>query len=212
MFPDHLRKLLIHRYNDILRVGKMRINGDLVQWETAGPVTMQLQNFIETIFAKLQSTYDAVDEILLQKAVFLFCKAVSMNYAMVNVLELLHRKFGEPCTVHSNCRQGARLEYRLEIRPGDDGLVCVANLQWRLQNNVTIMPSPEGDACAEGAVKGTLSSVQTEFIILRSCGVRVSPYLVKCRAVQSGLCMRMSAARRLDQHCMVVPEALDAEL
>lgn len=57
------------------------------------------------------------------------CKAVSINYALIEVVLMVQRRVGVLCTIETREDYGSGLvEYHVELRPGN--LMCVS-LSWR---------------------------------------------------------------------------------
>lgn len=140
------------QYADVLRAGKIRVNGELVSWSTETSTELQLAAFCEAFIAKLLSfpAFLGATDTMLKHAPYLFCKAVSFNYVLFEVLELLRRKTGAICSIETRSPLGkSMVEYSADILPGFVLQVCVA---FKGRNNI-VFHDPEN---AETHVKGTL--------------------------------------------------------
>jgi len=84
------------------------------------------------------------------------CKAVSINYALIEVLLLVRRKAGCMCTIETTDALGGLVSYVIEARP--DQMVHI-RLCWRGKNNIVY----RDPLTASRKVKGTLSCMETEF-------------------------------------------------
>lgn len=159
--PRHIADDVILRYADILRVGRLRFNGELLAWSTDGTTQRQLQAFVEVLLPQLEHLPEVVAEALdgdeLGEVLLCICKAVSINYVLFDVLNLLRNKTGKVCSIDSRTRNGGNAaEYFVDARPG---LRFDAGIAWSTRNNVV--------ACVPGSSStqkvGTLSRVQTGF-------------------------------------------------
>eukprot|EP00427_Karlodinium_veneficum_P036929 CAMPEP_0169299294 /NCGR_PEP_ID=MMETSP1016-20121227/66975_1 /TAXON_ID=342587 /ORGANISM="Karlodinium micrum, Strain CCMP2283" /LENGTH=298 /DNA_ID=CAMNT_0009391499 /DNA_START=24 /DNA_END=920 /DNA_ORIENTATION=+ len=150
---------ILRRYADVLRVGRLILNGSEVCWSTVGSTASQLQAF-SAVFCKslrpLKETRDLDDKVLCQ-AVYWFCKVVSINYALSDVLDVVKAKLGEGCSIMTTDPSGRSLvEYNVEVSPE---LQMHVNLSWRQKGNI-VFCDPK---TAKKKVKGTLSSLATTF-------------------------------------------------
>jgi len=159
--PERTVKDLISRYADILRVGSLRFNGESLTWCTNGSTESQLEAFVAVVLPQLQQLPDVVKKGLdhdnLIEMLLCICKAVSINYVLFDVLNLLQRKTGKLCNIESRAKNGANsAQYFVNTSPG---LFFDAGITWAMCDNVT--------ACEPGACKkqvmGTLSKVQVGF-------------------------------------------------
>jgi hypothetical protein len=146
------------QYADVLRAGKIRLNGEWVIWCTNTSTELQLASFHAAFVAKLNSVTSLITDtdVTLRNVPYLFCKAVSFNYVLIEVLELLKRKTGAACTIETRSSLGDSLvEYSVDFLPENVMQVCVT---FNGQGNV-VCHDPEN---AETQVKGTLSCLKAE--------------------------------------------------
>jgi len=97
----------------------------------------------------------ASDEVL-QQAIYWVCKAVSINYALIEVLLLVRRKAGCMCTIETADALGCMVTYVIEARPKQ---MVHIRICWRGKNNIVY----RDPLTASKKVKGTLSCMETEF-------------------------------------------------
>lgn len=157
--PQPLAADIVQQYADVLRVGRMRVNGSEVCWSTSGSTPSQLKAlsaaFCGTL-RKLPESKDLEDGVLCQ-ALYWFCKVVSINYALFEVLHLVNEKVGKECTIRTSGKGGKSIvDYSVEVRA--DQLMRV-KVSWSEKGNI-IYCDPR---TAKKTVKGTLSSLVTEF-------------------------------------------------
>lgn len=157
--PPDLAAEILHRYADVLRVGRLILNGSEVCWSTSGSTESQLEA-LSTSFSKslkdLPEVRDLEDSIL-SRVVYWFCKVVSINYALSDVLDVVKSKLGEGCSIMSSGHSGRRcVEYNVEVLPDRK---MRAFISWQQKGNV-VYCDPR---TAKKKVKGTLSSLVTEF-------------------------------------------------
>jgi len=160
--PRPVAEEILKRYGDVLRVGSIRVNGESLTWHTDTSMELQLRSFSENFFARLRLLLPhlaALDPGVLRFATYWFCKAVSINYALIEVVLLLKRKVGVLCTIETREDYGPGLvEYCVDIRPGQRMKV---SLKWRKGDNI-IYCNPE---TASKQVKGSLTQLETEFLL-----------------------------------------------
>mmetsp|Transcript_10252 Transcript_10252/g.23123 ORF Transcript_10252/g.23123 Transcript_10252/m.23123 type:complete len:500 (+) Transcript_10252:73-1572(+) len=158
--PQEVAENLLRRYADVLRVGHLRVGEDVIHWETDCTNEMQMQNFCSSFHSKLQALLPdmaakAPDVLMLTP--FWLCKAVSINYALVEVLLMIKQRVGVMCTIETrDPGGGALVEYGVDVLPEN---VLQVSLEWRSADNL-IHRDPN---TAEKKVKGTLSRLVTEF-------------------------------------------------
>jgi hypothetical protein len=161
--PQHLAEDILLSYSDILRVGRLRFNGELLAWSTKGTTRHQLEAFAEALVPPLRSLPDVSSEVLddieLFELLVSICKAVSINYIVHEVLDLLRTKTGHICSVQTRDDKGCQIEYFVNTRPG---LRFEAGIAWTSKNNI-VACSPDAKRMR---VVGTLSRVQTDFSLL----------------------------------------------
>jgi len=145
-------------YADVLRVGRVTVNGTKLAWKTSTSNDDQLVNFSAVFTEALRGV---VDDSLLRQVTHWFCKSVSINYGLSEILALLQRRLGEPagarCSVLTRGPTGAvAVDYSVDVVPAQTMRVRVA---WKEKDNI-VCCSPES---AKRVVCGTLSYIETEF-------------------------------------------------
>jgi hypothetical protein len=159
--PQPLSAEITQQYADVLRVGSIRLNGVEVGWSTIGSTDEQLKAFSSAFWnalRKLPDTY-GLEDTTLSQATYWFCKVVSINYALSDVLDIVKSKFGEGCCIRTSDNAGRTLvEYIVEVLPDHTMQVSMA---WRDKGNI-IYCDPR---TARKTVKGTMSSLVTDFAL-----------------------------------------------
>jgi len=158
--PQPVAEEILRRYADVLRVGSLEVNGEIVKWMTDTSTELQLRHFCDALFDRLRQLKElsqASDDVLRQ-ASYWVCKAVSINYALIEVLLLVKRKVGVMCTIETRDDAGGLVSYSIEARPTQ---VMHIRLSWRGKNNI-VYRDPH---TAAKKVKGTLSCLETEFCL-----------------------------------------------
>jgi hypothetical protein len=157
--PQPLAEEILQRYADVLRVGRVLVNGCEVCWSTSGSTAIQLEAFSAAFCAALRKLPESqgLEDAVLWQAVYWFCKVVSINYVLCEVLHLVKDKVGKDCSIRTSDSRGRSiLDYAVQVQP--DHSMCV-QLSWREKDNV-IYCNPK---TAQKKVKGTLSLLKTEF-------------------------------------------------
>lgn len=157
--PCPVAQEIVRRYADVLRVGTMEVNGQTILWETkASSTEHQLQHFSDALFNRLRELPELIrsSDDVLRQSTYWVCKAVSINYALAEVLMLVRRKAGCMCTILTEDRAGGLVKYAIEARPD---MMVHLRLCWRGKNNI-VYRDPR---TASKKVKGTLSCVETKF-------------------------------------------------
>jgi len=159
--PPHLEKEVLQRYGDILRVGALRVNGELIKWDTDTCSEKQLASFCVNLGARLERVLpEMAGKPELRRVAYWLCKSLSINYVLIEVLLMVRQRTGVFCTVETREEHGSALvEYGLEVLRGEFGTKLRAGLQWRTQDNIVY----RDPATAEKKIKGTLSLLSTEF-------------------------------------------------
>jgi len=165
LLPQALADEVLWQYADVLRVGRLTLNGRELTWNNSTSNDAQLSGFCETFIGALKEVpaLAGVEGSDLCQATHWFCKAVSINYALSELLCLLQKRLGERlgavCSVATSGPSGNVLvEYAVTVTERRSMLVRV---NWRGQGNI-ICCNPK---TAKKTVKGTLSYVETEFPI-----------------------------------------------
>mmetsp|Transcript_52855 Transcript_52855/g.123686 ORF Transcript_52855/g.123686 Transcript_52855/m.123686 type:complete len:323 (-) Transcript_52855:24-992(-) len=155
--PVDVQREILTSYADVLRVGRAMINGREVTWETTAAGEDKLHSCAAAIIGALQDLPQLADcdETFLHKAFFYFCKAVSINYGLAEVLELVRRKFGTTCSIKT-CGGGTLVTYGADML---DDLTMRIHLRFDGKDNIIFISPSTGKA----KVRGTLMHVETEF-------------------------------------------------
>lgn len=156
--PPAVAAEILRRYADVLRVGRIRMNGSIVRWQTDSSTENQLHHFCDSFFSRLTELLPdmaASNPDILRFAAYWYCKSVSINYALVEVLLLLKQKVGVLCTIETRGEHGGLVEYLVDVQPGN----LRASLIWNKGDNIVY----RNPVTAETRVKGTLSCLMTEF-------------------------------------------------
>jgi len=157
--PQPVADEILRHYADVLRVGRIRVNGAEVRWDTAASNEDQLKGFVVVFVAALRRLPELANlsEAVFSQAVHLFCKVVSINYALSEILQLVERKVGSMCTIKTCGPKGASLvEYLVEVTSDRSMRVRVA---WKGCGNI-VSCDPK---TAKKRVRGTLSHLETQF-------------------------------------------------
>lgn len=160
---------VLYQYADVLRVGKVLCFGREITWETRVSNECQLKGFCAAFIDALCLVPELEDEhedVLLQVA-HMFCKALSINYFMFEMMEHFRKKLGigedakKPflCSIRSGGESShASVDYHMEVLSGS---TIRARASWRGKNNI-VSCDPKTGAIK---VRGTLYHVETEFPI-----------------------------------------------
>jgi len=161
---------VLYQYADVLRVGKVLLHGREITWETRVSNACQLKGFCTAAIDALRlvpELEDQHEDVLLQVA-HMFCKALSINYIMAELMEHFRRKLGidedakKPflCSIRSGGESShASVDYHMEVLSGS---TIRARASWRGKNNI-VSCNPKTGAIK---VRGTLYHVETEFPIM----------------------------------------------
>jgi len=168
--PQPFAAEILQSYADVLRLGTLRVNGALISWDaSSGRLPEErLEDFGVALGKALRATPELgqlVDEVLVEGAAYWLCKALSINYALGEVLQLVKRRVGTVCSIESWNGRGSShpAEYNIELEPGPKLRVGIS---WGGKGNlVSCDPST-----AQKQVKGTISRVETEFSLPPECG------------------------------------------
>jgi len=156
--PQPLAEEILKQYADVLRVGRVKVNGSEVCWATSGSTPSQLEAFSAAFcgaLRKLPELQDLEDTVLCQ-AVYWFCKVVSINYVLCEVLQVVKKKVGKECSINTAGRGGHWLDYCVQVQPNQTMQV---HLSWKGKGNI-VHYDPE---LGRKSVQGTISSLVTEF-------------------------------------------------
>lgn len=158
--PAPLAEDVLRRYADVLRVGNLEVNGEVIKWHTETSSDKQLENFCTALYGRLRQLpeLDPASDDTLRQAAYWVCKAVSINYALIEVLYLVKRKVGVMCSIETRDDVGGLVSYSIEAKTTASMRI---RLNWRGKNNI-VHHDPQ---TAVKTVKGTLSCVETEFAL-----------------------------------------------
>jgi len=160
--PPAVAQDLLRRYADLLRVGRISLNGQEVTWGTQTSTACQLENFCQSLSIALTQAAPELskkDPGAVRFAPYWLCKAVSINYALIEVVLMVQRRVGVLCTIETREDHGSGLvRYDVEIRDGN--MFCV-NLNWSKANNIVYCDP----MTAKRKIKGTLTNLETWFRI-----------------------------------------------
>lgn len=151
---------ILCKYADVLRVGHLDLNGKTIRWDTSNG--KQLESFCQEFVGGLRQLepLSPWDTSALCRAVHWFCKAVSINYVLSEVLSLFTQKFGAQCAVRTTSSKGESLVgYKCEVFTR--GLESTMRVSVNFSGKGNIICCKPGSAKTQ--VKGTLSCLQTEF-------------------------------------------------
>ncbi|CAK0808061.1 unnamed protein product [Prorocentrum cordatum] len=199
--PEPLAQEVLRRYADILRVGQLSVNGEDVRWETNASTELQLAAFCAAFCGELRRLKDLeqVPDGVLAMAPYWLCKAVSINYALIEVLMLVQEVVGKMCTIETRAPGGTSIvAYFVNIVPSAEGGSLQSmhvEMQWAVSDNIVYR-----DPCtAESRVKGSLSSLATDIGLPPDRRATTSVYLLKMR-------LKRSIGARLKVHSDRWPE------
>lgn len=196
--PAPLRDEVLLSHADVARLGRLELNGELLLWDTRASSRRQLDNFLVCLHAKLGSLPElaGVGPEELWEAIHLYCKSVSMNYALVSVLQFLRCEFCQHCTIQAPLgKDGPTVCYGLTVRNGPLGPTFCPHIQWSCKDNVVGSPSLDQDSDYP-EILGTLSRIDTEFPLFRpDCKPSYRLRLKTAIRAPRGLCTLITARR-----------------
>lgn len=188
---------ILRQYADVLRVGRVKLNGEIISWACGGTPQQKFVGFCDAFFAGLRrlSELASIEDAVLQRTAYWFCKVVSINYVFADVLRLVEQKVGVVCSIETSSAGGEGLaEYNAEVRQTTSAgpSLCVG-IDWKgLDNIVYLHP-----ATAEREVKGTLTRLETEFTLPPKSGFM--PTYSLQMSLRHGATRIMSQAARYDR-------------
>lgn len=156
---------IITQYGDILRVGSLRIAGELISWDVGANRLPEdrLADFIQALSAALERHPETKDLMLnagQDGLIYWLCKSLSVNYALAEVLSLLKQKIGKVCSIESWNAQGNTKPVVYNIRV-DSGPVLHVGITWAGSDNIVSCDPLTGEKCVEG----NISRVETLFAL-----------------------------------------------
>mmetsp|Transcript_7376 Transcript_7376/g.18516 ORF Transcript_7376/g.18516 Transcript_7376/m.18516 type:complete len:266 (+) Transcript_7376:102-899(+) len=155
--PTMMAKEITREYADILRVGRLWVNGAWVTWQTGGSMDLQLQRFCAALFASLRRLPESASfrEPMMQRCAYWICKTLSINYILMEVLHAIGQRVGVLCTIEGS-QDSTGADYSIELLPGP---ALRAAIVWTARDNI-VHRDPH---TAERRVKATLNRMDTEF-------------------------------------------------
>mmetsp|Transcript_29395 Transcript_29395/g.55051 ORF Transcript_29395/g.55051 Transcript_29395/m.55051 type:complete len:275 (+) Transcript_29395:60-884(+) len=157
--PEPLVQETLRRYADLLRVGLVCVNDEVVRWTSDTSKELQLQSFCEAFVDKLRSLKELslLDDTILRLTSYWVCKAFSINYALHEVLSLIQRRIGMFCTIETRQDGGGTLvSYSVEATASHR---LAVKMRWRGKDNVLYFNALSG----QKQVKGTIRCFETDF-------------------------------------------------
>jgi hypothetical protein len=158
--PHHLADEVLRQYADVLRVGHVVVNGMDVSWDTSASNSVQLQHFTTQFGKALRQIPElaSLDDATFCNTAYWFCKVVSINYVLSEVLGLLKQKVGAVCSINTCNQKGGQslVSYRVDVRSKRAMRVSMA---WHSKDNVVSCEPRTGKRRSQG----TLSCVETVF-------------------------------------------------
>jgi hypothetical protein len=156
---------IIKEYADVLRLGSLRLNRDLITWDVSAQCTpsMRLAHFrlvLDEALEDVPEMQDLPEQVRSEGIVYWICKALSINYGLAEVLRLIASKVGVDCSIESYSEGGSSqpVEYTVRVEPGPSLRVGVS---WGGRGNLVSYDR----RTAEKRVQGTLSRVETKFYL-----------------------------------------------
>lgn len=158
--PSEVSQEIVRRYADVLRVGRIILNGKEMCWDTRTSTEGQLANFCLVLWKSLSEAAPRLlqsEPAALRFAPYWICKAVSINYALIEVVLMVKQRVGVLCSVETREDHGPGLvSYNIDLRAGN--VLCVS-LVWRKVDNIVYCDP----LTAKRQIKGTMPSLETRF-------------------------------------------------
>jgi len=158
-------------YVDIARVGKLLLNGSLLAWDVTGCIEADIDSFCRAFKEQLKRLLpkDSMDDQTCSNILLLSCKALSANYVLADLMTLLKQllEVQENSFISLSTRscEDVMVNYFVDVLPGCKRIR--AGIRWPWTDNIEEL-TPDGLK----VVKGTLSSLQTEFDCLPALGFK----------------------------------------
>jgi len=146
----------VSQYNDVLRAGKMKVNGVLLEWtSTSSTDTIgSMYSFRDTIFAceRVPSVWreEELDELL-----YCIMKALSFQFALMDVLKALEKELG---TGSLPSLENEGLQYSVELKEAG----CTAKVEWTKPAKIYTL-DPASIEC-DKLLCGTIKRLFTQFV------------------------------------------------
>jgi len=158
-------------YVDIARVGKLLLNGSLLAWNVTGCIEADIDSFCFSFKDQLKRLLpeDCMDDQTCSNIVFLSCKALSANYVLADLMTLLKQLLevqeNSFASLSTRSCEDVMVDYFVDVLPGCKRIR--AGIRWPWTENIVEL-TPDGLK----VVRGTLSSLQTEFDCLPALGYK----------------------------------------
>lgn len=157
VLPTLVAKSIVNHYADVLRVGRLHLNGVDITWDTSGTTELQLQSFVDRLYTSLRHKMSvSVPDSVLHQAMFYVCKSLSFNYAIFGYMLQLHESLGFMSTIETVDDGGLIVSYEVDTLRWPHVKV---DLIWRRGDNILQISPDKGTR----VVRGTLLSLGTEF-------------------------------------------------
>lgn len=161
--PRSTAQEIINQYADVLRLGSLRVNKEVITWDASAQCTpsMRLAHFHSVLDVALRSIpglQGLTDRARSEGIVYWVCKALSINYGLAEVLRLIACKVGAECSIESYSQGGCAhpVEYALSVEPGPSLRVSIF---WGARGNLVSYDA----RTARKEVRGTVSRIETQF-------------------------------------------------
>jgi len=147
---------------DIVRTGKLLLNGNLLTWDVTGCMEKDFHSCRDAFLHELRHAFPhyGMDDSTMAEMFRCTCKAPCANYMLIRVVtklrELLQVQEEAFLTLPTVNEDGVLVEYFVNVNPACKRL-CVG-LRWPWTENIV-----EITPCGSRTIRGTLTSIQTEF-------------------------------------------------
>jgi len=158
LVPRALNEEMLERYCDVIPVGRMLVNGEEIMWPTAGSNARDLGTFSAVFCNALRKLphLESLPNETIAQAAYWFCKAVSINYVLCDVVAELNAKIGKDCSIETTDRHGRSiLDYCVDVNADHTMRV---RLSFRGKDNIVHRDWHSG----RKSVEGTVSSLTTD--------------------------------------------------
>jgi len=166
--PPAVNQEVLRRFADLLRVGRLNLNGHVVSWETDTSTECQLQGFCACVCSNLRELLPELaqkDPMALRLAPYWLLKSVAINYALIEVVLMIRQRVGVFCTIETREEGGGPLvEYGVDVLPGP---ALRVSLTWSRGDNIIYRDPRIGTK----KVKGSFTKLSTEFQLPPNPGV-----------------------------------------
>eukprot|EP00450_Noctiluca_scintillans_P001723 CAMPEP_0194488530 /NCGR_PEP_ID=MMETSP0253-20130528/8419_1 /TAXON_ID=2966 /ORGANISM="Noctiluca scintillans" /LENGTH=348 /DNA_ID=CAMNT_0039328905 /DNA_START=74 /DNA_END=1120 /DNA_ORIENTATION=- len=158
--PSAIASAILASYADIVRVGKLDLNGEELTWDTHGTTEQQLNRLASRLFDELRnhSASAQARDVDLHQAIFYICKSVSFNYALFSFMLQLYETTGYMSTIETTDREGLLVNFDIDATQWPQ---VSTSILWRRGDNI-LQVDP---ALGTRVVRGSLSMLSTEFSV-----------------------------------------------